>query len=239
MPACASSTARPPISTEPRRHSSGSPPTAIAREQWSAAFARTSRPTSQERTSLDLNELIQEALALGGGDLQKHRIVVQAEPNRQLPAVSGNRVQLQQVLLNLIMNAIDAMAAKGRAEDPERQVASRTKATASWYRWRTPGPESARRTSSGYSTRSSRPSPTAWGWACRSAARSSRRTKAGCGLPRTRPRGAVFQFTLPTDRTGVRRSLILFADAGSGSSVSRASPPSAPARRAIRHPSSS
>ena len=66
----------------------------------------------RDRTAFDLNELIEEALALGRSDLQKHRIAVQAEPNRQLPEVRGNRVQLQQVLLNLIMNAIDAMAAK-------------------------------------------------------------------------------------------------------------------------------
>ena len=64
------------------------------------------------RTSLDVNELIREALALERRDLQKHRILVQAEPNKQLPEVRGNRVQLQQVLLNLITNAIDAMAAK-------------------------------------------------------------------------------------------------------------------------------
>jgi signal transduction histidine kinase len=63
-------------------------------------------------TSLDVNELIRHALALERGDLQKHRILVQAEPNKQLPEVLGNRVQLQQVLLNLITNAIDAMAAK-------------------------------------------------------------------------------------------------------------------------------
>ena len=66
----------------------------------------------RERTSFDVNEFIQEALALGRGDLQQHGILVQAEPNRQLPEIWGNRVQLQQVLLNLIMNAIDAMAAK-------------------------------------------------------------------------------------------------------------------------------
>jgi signal transduction histidine kinase len=66
----------------------------------------------RERTSFDLNELIQEALALGRSELQKHGILVRAEPNRHLPQVRGNRVQLQQVLLNLIMNAIDAMAAK-------------------------------------------------------------------------------------------------------------------------------
>ncbi len=64
------------------------------------------------RTSLDINDLIGEALALTRGDLQRHRILVQAEPNAQLPQVRGDRIQLQQVLLNLITNAIDSMAAK-------------------------------------------------------------------------------------------------------------------------------
>jgi signal transduction histidine kinase len=70
------------------------------------------RTDVRDRTAFDLNDLIEEALALGRGDLQRYRIAVQAEPNRQLPEVKGNRIQLQQVLLNLIMNAIDAMAAK-------------------------------------------------------------------------------------------------------------------------------
>ena len=64
------------------------------------------------KTSLDVNELIRNALALERGDLQKNRILVQAEPNKQLPEVLGNQVQLQQVLLNLITNAIEAMAGK-------------------------------------------------------------------------------------------------------------------------------
>jgi len=64
------------------------------------------------RTSLDVNELIEEALTLERGDLQKHRILVQAETAEHLPEVRGNRSQLQQVLINLITNAIDSMAAK-------------------------------------------------------------------------------------------------------------------------------
>jgi signal transduction histidine kinase len=63
------------------------------------------------RTSLDMNGLIRDALVLERSDLEKHRILVQVEPKEPLPQVRGNRVQLQQVLLNLITNAIDAMAA--------------------------------------------------------------------------------------------------------------------------------
>src|SRR5258705_7626912 len=70
------------------------------------------RSDVRKRISLDVNELIQETLALERSDLQKHRIRVQAEPNKRLPDVRGNRVQLQQVLLNLITNAIYAMASK-------------------------------------------------------------------------------------------------------------------------------
>jgi C4-dicarboxylate-specific signal transduction histidine kinase len=65
----------------------------------------------KDRTSFDLNDLIQESVVLASAELQKHQIIVRAEANGQMSAVNGNRVQLQQVLLNLIMNAIDAMAA--------------------------------------------------------------------------------------------------------------------------------
>jgi signal transduction histidine kinase len=66
----------------------------------------------RNRISLDVNELIRDALALVQGDLQKHQIVVQVEPTKLLPEVRGDLVQIQQVLLNLITNAIDAMATR-------------------------------------------------------------------------------------------------------------------------------
>jgi signal transduction histidine kinase len=70
------------------------------------------RNDDRTRTSLDVNELIQEVLSLERGDLQRHRIRVEADTAGQLPEVRGNRVQLQQVLINLITNAIESMASE-------------------------------------------------------------------------------------------------------------------------------
>ena len=64
------------------------------------------------RTWLDVNVLIEETLTLVHGDLQQHRILVRTEPHAALPQIMGDRIQLQQVLLNLITNAIEAMAGK-------------------------------------------------------------------------------------------------------------------------------
>jgi signal transduction histidine kinase len=63
----------------------------------------------RDRAALDVNDLIREAIDLSRSALQKHAVVVHAEGNNQLPTISGNRVQLQQVLLNLITNAAEAM----------------------------------------------------------------------------------------------------------------------------------
>jgi signal transduction histidine kinase len=70
---------------------------------------------TRNRTPLDINELIEEVLVLLRSDLQNHRIAVQADLKPQLPQVMGDRVQLQQVLLNLITNAIESMANEDRS----------------------------------------------------------------------------------------------------------------------------
>jgi signal transduction histidine kinase len=72
----------------------------------------TFRNEVRNRALLDINELIRDALVLERDDIQKHRILVHVEPNHDLPQIRADRIQLQQVLLNLIANAIAAMAAR-------------------------------------------------------------------------------------------------------------------------------
>jgi PAS domain S-box-containing protein len=63
----------------------------------------------QAKDSLDMERIIQEVLTLIAGELQKHHVSVRMELLSLLPPVLGDTVQLQQVVLNLILNAIDAM----------------------------------------------------------------------------------------------------------------------------------
>ena len=69
------------------------------------------KKTPAEKNRLDINEAIQEVLALAGHELEKNRIFVECKMTKTLPLVWADRVQLQQVLLNLIMNGIEAMTA--------------------------------------------------------------------------------------------------------------------------------
>src|SRR5262249_39641355 len=78
----------------------------------SAVIARirafiTKTPT--EMSELDINDVIQDVLALSAHDLQHHQVAIERHLTGTLPRVRADRVQLQQVLLNLVINAIEAM----------------------------------------------------------------------------------------------------------------------------------
>ena len=74
------------------------------------------------REKLDLNETIREVLALVGDEAKKKSVTIRTQFADDLVPVSGDRVQLQQVVLNLVMNGIEAMSSVG--ERPRELVIS-------------------------------------------------------------------------------------------------------------------
>ena len=72
---------------------------------------------------VDLNEATREVIALSMIELQANRVLLQHELAEHLPCVTGDRIQLQQVILNLLRNASEAMAA---VDDHPRQLVIRT-----------------------------------------------------------------------------------------------------------------
>jgi PAS domain S-box-containing protein len=81
------------------------------------------RKTDTATESVNLNEAALEVIALSSTELQKNRVVLRPELADDLPLVRGDRVQLQQVILNLLRNGSDAMSA---VEDRPRQLLIRT-----------------------------------------------------------------------------------------------------------------
>jgi C4-dicarboxylate-specific signal transduction histidine kinase len=76
-----------------------------------------------ERSEVDVRILISEVLALVRGEMESHNVVLECDSPNALPLVMAQRVQLQQVLLNLITNAIDAMSS---VKDRERLLKVRS-----------------------------------------------------------------------------------------------------------------
>src|SRR6202020_157165 len=77
-------------------------------------------PTNE---SVDLNEATREVIALSSNELKRSRVILRPEFSDDLPPVMGDRVQLQQVILNLLLNASDAMSG---VDDRPRQLVIRT-----------------------------------------------------------------------------------------------------------------
>jgi hypothetical protein len=81
------------------------------------------RKTDPKRESVDLNDATREVIALLSSELRRRRAILKVELTDNLPAVTGDRVQLQQVVLNLLINAAQAMSA---VEDRPRELFIRT-----------------------------------------------------------------------------------------------------------------
>ena len=73
--------------------------------------------------SVNLNDAALEVIALSLADLQKNGVILSPELADDLPLITGDRVQLQQVILNLVLNASDAMSG---VDDRPRQLVIRT-----------------------------------------------------------------------------------------------------------------
>jgi predicted ATPase/signal transduction histidine kinase len=80
---------------------------------------------NKEATSepVDLNETTREVISLSWNELQSGRVILRTELAPDLPPVTGDRVQLQQVILNLLLNAADAMSG---IDDHSRQLMIKT-----------------------------------------------------------------------------------------------------------------
>jgi len=84
--------------------------------------------TSPKRVVLDVNEVATEAAALLQKELARNRVALRTELARTLPRVRGDRVQLQQVIFNLAMNAIEIMSME---TERARELRIRTEAEGS------------------------------------------------------------------------------------------------------------
>ena len=78
-----------------------------------------------QKDSLEINEVILEVMALTSREMEKNGISAQTQLAESLPAIQGDRVQLQQVILNLLINAMEAMS--GMSEEPRELLISTAK----------------------------------------------------------------------------------------------------------------
>jgi len=84
-----------------------------------------SKKAPPEMTRLDIDDVIDDALMLVQREVLRHRVMLRLELVSGLPAVLGDRVQLQQVIINLVINGIEAMA---QVTEQQRQLGIRTQA---------------------------------------------------------------------------------------------------------------
>jgi PAS domain S-box-containing protein len=151
-------------------------------------------PPGTER--LDINEIIMDVVALAGSELRGKKVALETQLPHDLPLIFGDRVQLQQVILNLIVNAIEAMCATdGPRELLVKSEKDRSAAVIVTVRDSGPGLDSANLHQIFDAFYTTKPKGMGMGLAI---SRSIIEAHGGrlYGIPNA-GRGATFQFTLP------------------------------------------
>ena len=151
-----------------------------------------------QKDRVDVNEAVLQVIALTRNEMAKNAISVQTQLAESLPAVHGDRVQLQQVMLNLLINAIEAMSEMSEGSRELLISTQKTESEGVLIAVRDSGsglaPESADRLFESFYT--TKPGGLGLGLSiCRSIIEAHQgRLWASASIPR----GAIFQFTLPT-----------------------------------------
>jgi len=160
------------------------------------------RKTPPCKESLEVNDAIREVIALTSGEAAKGRVALRAQLAEGLPLIEADRVQLQQVILNLIVNAVEAMTRAG--EGPRELLISSVKAESDLVlvevRDSGPGLAPARLEHVFDAFYTTKPGGMGMGL---SIARSIVEAHGGrLWAAANVPRGAVFQFTIPIGGRG-------------------------------------
>jgi C4-dicarboxylate-specific signal transduction histidine kinase len=88
------------------------------------------KKTDAKRTVFDMNEMIREVIHLVGGEASAREVSITLQLQDDLPHMCGDRVQLQQVVLNFVLNAFEAIA---EASDRPREIVVRTRRDGSLF----------------------------------------------------------------------------------------------------------
>jgi PAS domain S-box-containing protein len=156
------------------------------------------------RDALAINEAILEVIALLHGEVVKHGVSVQTQLADGLPRIQGDRVQLQQVILNLLINAIEAMRGVGEGA---RELLVRTRPAEAGgvlvaVQDAGPGLDPAKRARLFEAFYTTKPGGLGMGLSiCRSIIEAH---GGRLWAEANEPRGAMFQFTVPAHPVGTR-----------------------------------
>jgi light-regulated signal transduction histidine kinase (bacteriophytochrome) len=128
-----------------------------------------------QKEQLDINDVVLEVTALTRTEMDRNRLELSTQLARDLPPVQADRIELQQLVLNLIINSIEPMSDGARRD--LLIVSTKDDANCVRCQYAIQVEASTQRPLIAYSKRSTRPNPAEWGWALK-----RRDTKPRCSF---------------------------------------------------------